>query len=84
MTQDRFPSEEEQRKIYREHMEAFSPRPVTMRTLDIGGDKSLSYFPITEHNPFLGLRSIRLSLRNLDLFRPQLRAIAASGGPVLE
>ena len=45
MTKDRFPTEVEQRAIYREHMEAFEPRPVTMRSLDIGGDKALSYFP---------------------------------------
>jgi phosphotransferase system enzyme I (PtsP) len=53
MMNDRFPTEEEQRVIYREHLEAFAPRPVTMRTLDIGGDKALSYFPINEANPFL-------------------------------
>ena len=48
MSKDRFPTELEQRNLYREHMEAFEPRPVTMRTLDVGGDKSLSYFPIQE------------------------------------
>ena len=53
MTKESFPTEEEQRVIYREHMEAFEPRPVTMRSLDIGGDKALSYFPISEENPFL-------------------------------
>ena len=62
MTEERFPTEEEQRLIYREHMVAFNPRPVTMRTLDIGGDKALSYFPITEDNPFLGWRGIRVTL----------------------
>src|SRR5690606_36891938 len=46
--QDRFPSEDEQRKVYREQIEMFAPRPVTMRTLDIGGDKALPYFPIEE------------------------------------
>lgn len=56
MVRDRFPSEEEQRVIYREQLAAFAPHPVTMRTLDIGGDKSLSYFPIEEENPFLGWR----------------------------
>ena len=45
--------EEEQRTLYRLQLEAFAPSPVTMRTLDIGGDKSLSYFPIVEDNPFL-------------------------------
>ena len=59
LLRDRFPSEEEQRQIYREQLEAFAPKPVTMRTLDIGGDKSLPYFPIEEDNPFLGWRGIR-------------------------
>ncbi|MCZ6642392.1 MAG: phosphoenolpyruvate--protein phosphotransferase, partial [Gammaproteobacteria bacterium] len=81
MTQDRFPSEEEQRLIYREHMEAFEPRQVTMRTLDIGGDKSLSYFPITEDNPFLGWRGIRVTLDHPEIFMVQTRAmIKANAG----
>ena len=74
-TSDRFPTEEEQRKIYREHMEAFEPRPVTMRTLDIGGDKPLPYFPINEENPFLGWRGIRISLDHPDIFLVQVRAM---------
>ncbi|KJS07934.1 MAG: phosphoenolpyruvate-protein phosphotransferase [Gammaproteobacteria bacterium BRH_c0] len=73
--QERFPSEDEQRKIYREQMEMFAPRPVTMRTLDIGGDKALPYFPIEEANPFLGWRGIRISLDHPDIFLVQLRAI---------
>ena len=72
---DRFPTEEEQRVIYREHMEAFEPRPVTMRTLDIGGDKPLSYFPIEEDNPFLGWRGIRVTLDHPDIFLAQVRAM---------
>ena len=68
MSQDRFPTEVEQRALYREHMEAFEPRPVTMRTLDIGGDKSLSYFPIQEDNPFLGWRGIRVTLDHPEIF----------------
>lgn len=75
MTQDRFPSEEEQRILYRQHMEAFEPRPVTMRTLDIGGDKALSYFPITEENPFLGWRGIRVTLDHPEIFMVQTRAM---------
>jgi phosphotransferase system enzyme I (PtsP) len=75
MTQDRFPSEEEQRKIYREHMEAFSPRTVVMRTLDIGGDKALPYFPISEDNPFLGWRGIRVTLDHPEIFMVQARAM---------
>ena len=72
---DRFPTEEEQRAIYREHMEAFDPRPVTMRTLDIGGDKPLSYFPINEDNPFLGWRGIRVTLDHPEIFLSQARAM---------
>tara|TARA_B100000029_G_scaffold500289_1_gene571799 strand:- start:58 stop:2340 length:2283 start_codon:yes stop_codon:yes gene_type:complete len=75
MEKDRFPSEEEQRKIYRAHLEAFSPRPVTMRTLDVGGDKSLSYFPIAEDNPFLGWRGIRVTLDHPEIFMVQARAM---------
>ncbi len=81
MTKDRFPSEEEQRLIYREHMEAFEPRQMTMRTLDIGGDKSLSYFPISEDNPFLGWRGIRVTLDHPEIFMVQTRAmIKANAG----
>ena len=75
MTADRFPTEAEQLEIYREHMVAFSPRPVTMRTLDIGGDKSLSYFPIAEENPFLGWRGIRVTLDHPEIFLVQVRAM---------
>ncbi len=75
MTQDRFPTEAEQAAIYREHMEAFEPRSVTMRTLDIGGDKSLTYFPINEENPFLGWRGIRVTLDHPEIFLVQVRAM---------
>ena len=75
MSQDRFPSEAEQVALYREHMEAFEPNPVTMRTLDIGGDKSLSYFPIVEENPFLGWRGIRVTLDHPEIFLVQVRAM---------
>ena len=74
MTKDRFPTEEEQKTIYREHLQAFSPRNVTMRTLDIGGDKALSYFPIEEANPFLGWRGIRVTLDHPEIFLAQVRA----------
>ncbi len=81
MSQERFPSEEEQRLVYREHMTAFEPRPVTMRTLDIGGDKALSYFPIAEENPFLGWRGIRVTLDHPEIFLVQVRAmIKANAG----
>jgi len=75
MVRDRFPSEMEQMGIYRQQLEAFHPKPVTMRTLDIGGDKSLSYFPIEEENPFLGWRGIRITLDHPEIFLQQIRAM---------
>jgi phosphotransferase system enzyme I (PtsP) len=75
LTADRFPSEEEQRQIYRNQLEVFAPRPVTMRTLDIGGDKALPYFPIQEDNPFLGWRGIRVTLDHPEIFLAQVRAM---------
>ena len=72
---ERFPSELEQCKIYRDQLEAFAPMLVTMRTLDIGGDKSLSYFPIEEENPFLGWRGIRVTLDHPEIFTAQIRAM---------
>ena len=75
MMKDRFPSESEQQEIYREQLEMFSPHPVTMRTLDIGGDKSLTYFPINEANPFLGWRGIRVTLDHPEIFLVQVRAM---------
>ncbi len=81
LLRDRFPSEEEQRVIYREQLEAFAPHTVTMRTLDIGGDKALPYFPIEEDNPFLGWRGIRVTLDHPEIFLAQIRAmIKASSG----
>jgi len=75
LLRDRFPSEEEQRQVYREQLEAFAPKPVTMRTLDIGGDKALPYFPIEEDNPFLGWRGIRVTLDHPEIFLAQVRAM---------
>ncbi|WP_434457599.1 phosphoenolpyruvate--protein phosphotransferase [Stutzerimonas urumqiensis] len=75
MIKDRFPSEKEQLAIYREQLQAFHPLPVTMRTLDVGGDKSLSYFPIKEENPFLGWRGIRVTLDHPEIFLVQTRAM---------
>ncbi|MEM6544974.1 MAG: phosphoenolpyruvate--protein phosphotransferase [Pseudomonadota bacterium] len=75
LMRDRFPSEEEQRQIYREQLAAFAPHPVTMRTLDIGGDKALPYFPIDEANPFLGWRGIRVTLDHPEILLAQLRAM---------
>lgn len=70
-----FPTEDEQIEIYREQLSDFAPRPVTMRTLDIGGDKDLPYFPIEEENPFLGWRGIRISLDHPEIFLVQIRAM---------
>lgn len=75
ITRDRFPSEEEQRIIYKQTLKAFSPLMVTMRTLDIGGDKGLPYFPVEEENPFLGWRGIRITLDHPDVFLMQVRAM---------
>ena len=75
MINQRFPSEKEQLAIYREQLSAFHPLPVTMRSLDIGGDKSLSYFPIKEDNPFLGWRGIRVTLDHPEIFLVQTRAM---------
>ncbi|MFZ1831136.1 MAG: phosphoenolpyruvate--protein phosphotransferase [Candidatus Competibacteraceae bacterium] len=76
---DRFPGEEEQTTIYTRILRIMDPHPVVLRTLDIGGDKSLPYFPIAEQNPFLGWRGIRISLDQPDLFKTQLRAMLRAG-----
>ena len=71
-----FPTEEEQYVGYKSVLERMQGRPVVFRTLDIGGDKALSYFPVQhENNPFLGLRALRFSLRNPEIFKQQLRAM---------
>jgi phosphotransferase system, enzyme I, PtsP len=75
MSRDRFPSEDEQYIIYRQILKAFAPRMVTMRTLDIGGDKVLPYFPVEEDNPYLGWRGIRVTLDHPDVFLLQVRAM---------
>ena len=70
------PTEEEQLEVYREILEEMSPHPVTIRTLDIGGDKFVPELNLAdEANPAMGLRAIRFSLREGTLFRTQLRAI---------
>ena len=75
-----FPDEEEQYFIYRKIVEQMEGRSVTFRTLDIGGDKMLSYYShVNEANPFLGMRAIRFSLRNRDIFAQQLRAFLRAG-----
>jgi len=70
------PSEEEQFEAYKTVLEKMGERPVIIRTLDIGGDKSIPYLNIPkEENPFLGCRAIRLCLAQQDLFKVQLRAL---------
>ncbi|MCW8935603.1 MAG: phosphoenolpyruvate--protein phosphotransferase [Gammaproteobacteria bacterium] len=75
LIRDGFPGEDEQTEIYKQVLQSFSPRPVTFRTLDIGGDKALPYFPIVEDNPFLGWRGIRIMLDHPEIFLTQIRAI---------
>jgi phosphotransferase system enzyme I (PtsP) len=75
MLRDAFPLEDEQYQVYREVLEVFAPGPVTLRTLDVGGDKILPYFPVQEDNPFLGCRGIRFSLDHPEIFLIQLRAM---------
>ncbi|HHI9485485.1 TPA: phosphoenolpyruvate--protein phosphotransferase [Legionella anisa] len=75
MSRDHFPSEDEQTIIYRQTLKAFAPHPVTMRTLDIGGDKVLPYFPVAEDNPYLGWRGIHVTLDHPDVFLMQIRAM---------
>ncbi len=75
MLRDGFPSEDEQVALYSKVLSLFPDKPVTLRTLDIGGDKPLSYFPIEESNPFLGWRGVRIMLDHPDIFLTQLRAM---------
>ncbi|HBN6325870.1 TPA: phosphoenolpyruvate--protein phosphotransferase [Staphylococcus aureus] len=76
MGRDQMPTEEEQFEAYKEVLEAMDGKRVVVRTLDIGGDKELSYLNLPEEmNPFLGYRAIRLCLAQQDIFRAQLRAL---------
>lgn len=75
MLRQRFPSEQEQVELYRQILMATPEQMITMRTLDVGGDKPLPYFPINEENPFLGWRGIRLTLDHPDIFLVQIRAM---------
>jgi len=75
MNRSCFPSESEQTQLYRQVLSAFPLQTVTMRTLDVGGDKSLPYFPIVEDNPFLGWRGIRITLDHPEIFLLQVRAM---------
>ena len=73
------PSEEDQFVAYKSVLEKMGSRPAVVRTLDIGGDKELSYLPFPhEMNPFLGYRAIRLCLDRTDIFKTQVRALLRS------
>lgn len=73
---DHLPTEDEQFESYKTALQALKGKPVTVRTMDIGGDKQLSYWKLPkEDNPFLGYRAIRISLKQDDIFRTQLRAL---------
>ncbi|WP_193494104.1 phosphoenolpyruvate--protein phosphotransferase [Nitrincola alkalisediminis] len=75
MIHDSFPTEEEQLRIYQKVLAAYAPKPVSMRSLDIGGDKQLPYFEMSEENPYLGWRGIRFTLDNTQLLITQIRAM---------
>jgi phosphotransferase system enzyme I (PtsP) len=81
LTHRDFPSEEEQYELYKRVVEGMAGKPVTIRTLDIGADKYPSYMRSVgaEPNPFLGWRSIRISLEVEEIFKTQLRAILRVG-----
>ncbi|MFL2099259.1 phosphoenolpyruvate--protein phosphotransferase [Desemzia sp. FAM 23991] len=71
-----FPTEDDQYTAYKTVLESMEGKPVVVRTMDIGGDKELSYLDLPhEMNPFLGYRAIRISLNESDMFRTQLRAL---------
>lgn len=79
MGQSELPSEQTQYEAYKSVLEQMGDKPVVVRTLDIGGDKKLSYLDLpVELNPFLGVRAIRFCLENEEVFRPQLRALLRS------
>lgn len=85
MNSDHMPTEDEQYQAYRIVAEKMKGKPVTIRTMDIGGDKELPYMNLPkEMNPFLGYRAIRISLEQQDMFKTQLRAIlrASSYGQI--
>lgn len=76
MESSSFPTEDEQFDAYKTVLEKMDGKPVVVRTLDIGGDKTLDYWKLPEEmNPFLGLRAVRLALKEEAIFRTQLRAL---------
>ncbi len=75
-SRDVLPSEDEQTDVYLEIAKAFGDKPITIRSLDVGGDKPLKSYPMpAEENPFLGLRGVRLCLAHQTLFVDQIRAV---------
>ena len=85
LSQRDFPDEHDLFENYKDVVEVMAPNPVTIRTLDISGDKAISYASNSdEKNPVLGLRGIRYCLKNPDVFKTQLRAVlrASAFGPV--
>ena len=85
MSDEGAPSEDEQFAVYRSAVEQMEPFPVTIRTLDVGGDKFVPEFNLSDEvNPAMGLRAVRFSLKEAKLFKTQLRAIlrAAAFGPI--
>ncbi|MDP4529467.1 phosphoenolpyruvate--protein phosphotransferase [Alkalimonas delamerensis] len=75
IVRNQFPTEQEQVELYRTMLATYPGKPVIMRTLDVGGDKALPYFAISEDNPFLGWRGIRLTLDHPEIFLVQIRAM---------
>ncbi|TFJ93362.1 phosphoenolpyruvate--protein phosphotransferase [Lentibacillus salicampi] len=76
MGKNQLPTEDEQYDAYKTVLEKMEDKPVVVRTLDVGGDKEISYLDLPEElNPFLGFRAIRFCLENDDVFRTQLRAL---------
>ena len=81
MNHSQAPDQATQEAEYRRVLDALEGRPLVVRTLDVGGDKPLPYWPMpAEENPFLGVRGIRLSLQRPDILEIQLRALLASSG----
>jgi phosphotransferase system enzyme I (PtsI) len=81
MENERLPSEEKQLEIYEEVVRKMEGRPVIIRTLDVGGDKEISYLDLpSEPNPFLGYRAVRLYFERPEIYKPQLRAILRASG----
>ncbi len=80
MDRPSMPTEEEQYQAYKAILQEFGTKPVVLRTLDIGGDKELSYLKMEpEMNPFLGVRALRLCFKHPDMFKAQLRAALRAG-----